>query len=68
MKKVTIICDLCKTVLQNEYIRLGSESGTELCFENTLPTKAGETQYIGRYSDLHFCSKDHFVKYFFDRN
>lgn len=67
MKKVTITCDTCKKVLGDEHIRLGSENETDLYFENKLPTKIGETQYIGRYHDLHFCSKEHFIKYFFDR-
>ena len=43
------------------------KSETELCFENKLPTKVGETKSLGRYCDLHFCSKEHFYKYFFDK-
>jgi hypothetical protein len=67
MKTVTITCDTCKKVLGDEHIRLGSENENELYFENKLGTKPGETQCIARYHDLHFCSKEHFYKYFFDR-
>lgn len=67
MKKTIITCDTCKKTIGKEHIRIGSESGTELCFENNLPTKPGETQCIGRYQDLHFCSKEHFYKYFFGK-
>lgn len=68
MKKITITCDVCQKVLDDEYIRLGSENEQELCFENKLPNrKVGETISIARYRDLHFCCKEHFVKYFFER-
>lgn len=67
MKKVTITCDTCNKVLRDEYIRLGSENGNDLCFENKLPTKVGEMINMHRYHDLHFCSKEHFIKYFFER-
>jgi len=68
MKIVTIKCDTCQKVLGDEHIRLGSETETDLSFENKLPNpKVGETRSIGRYRDLHFCSKEHFVKYFFDK-
>lgn len=68
MKKTTITCDVCQKVLGDEYIRLGSENEQELCFENKLPNrKVGETINIARYRDLHFCCKEHFVKYFFEQ-
>lgn len=67
MKKITITCDFCYKELHDEYIRLGSENEQELCFENRLPNlEIGNTANIGRYRDLHFCSKEHFVNYFFN--
>ena len=68
MKKVIITCDVCQKQLSNEYIKLGSENEQELCFENKLSNREiGETINIARYRDLHFCCKEHFIKYFFNR-
>jgi hypothetical protein len=69
MKEITITCDVCQKVLDDEYIRLGSENEQGLHFENKLPNrKVGETINIARSRDLHFCCKDHFVKYFFEQD
>lgn len=67
VKKVIITCDTCKKVLGDQHIRLGTQNGTDLYFENKLPTNPGEIQFIARYQDLHFCSREHFYQYFFNR-
>jgi hypothetical protein len=65
MEKIIITCDFCKKELGDQHIKIGSENGSELYYVNTLPSsKAGETRYIDQHSDLHFCSKEHFIKYF----
>ncbi len=66
MKRIT--CDTCKKHLEEgECIELGTEDGKTLKYENRLPDskKVGETISISRYRDLHFCSKQHFIDYFF---
>ena len=67
MKRVTITCDTCKKVINDECIRLGSELENDLCFDNKLATKPGEVKYLSKHPDLHFCSKEHFYKYFFNQ-
>jgi hypothetical protein len=61
----TIKCDVCGKLLNENHIRLGSETKQHLAFENNVTNEIGETRYLGRYRDLHFCSMKHFVGYFF---
>lgn len=67
MKKVITTCDVCKKEIGDNHIMLGSENGTELHFDNRLKVPIGGTQSIARYVDLHFCSQQHFVEYFFGK-
>jgi len=68
MKTVIITCDTCKKQLYREFIIIGTETGKGLKYENKLPTKPGELISMGHSDDLHFCSKDHFYDYFFNRS
>lgn len=67
MKTVTITCDTCKKQLYREFITIGTETEKSLKYENKLTTKPGELISMGYSDDLHFCSKDHFYDYFFNR-
>lgn len=68
MKTVTITCDTCKKQLYIEFITIGTKTENGLSYENKLPTKPGELILMGNSDDLHFCSKDHFYDYFFNRS
>lgn len=69
MKKVTITCDVCHKEIDDEHIKIGSETGEDFCFSNYLRSKEiGCKGKMGKYRDLHFCSKEHFIKYFFNHS
>jgi len=68
MKITTITCDMCKEEINENHITIGSESEKELIFQNKLENKGLGVHYIARYRDLHFCSKDHFIYYFFGKD
>ena len=67
MKTITITCDHCKTEIEGDHIEIGSENGQEFKYSNTLHKTCGMNT-MSKYSDLHFCSKDHFVDFFFGLN
>ena len=64
MKIITITCDHCDKKLGENHKMLGSENGKHLEFRNK--TKDSTVQTLSRYRDLHFCSKEHFINYFFE--
>ena len=69
MKITTISCDTCGNEILKEdgVIMVGSESGSEFCFSNKLrKTMVGEVIRLSHHKDLHFCTKNHFVDYFFN--
>lgn len=68
MKTVTITCDTCKKQLYREFITIGAKIENGLSYQNKLPTKPGELISMAQSNDLHFCSKDHFYDYFFNRS
>ena len=63
MKTITLTCDHCKNVIYGDYIMIGSASGTEFLYENTLVNSFG-VKTMRKYHDLHFCCETHFVEYF----
>lgn len=70
MKRILIDCDTCRKRLTKEegVIEIGSNTEHDLAFDNTLGgLKTGSTKSISRYTNLHFCSKEHFVEYFFGK-
>jgi hypothetical protein len=69
MKTVTITCDLCEKQLVGKHIEIGAQGKDYLQFKNTLAhRKKGEVTSLDNYETLHFCSKEHFVKFFFERD
>jgi hypothetical protein len=69
MKQITITCDHCSLnidVTKNEFITIGSEDERSFKFENTIDDGTRLIK-LTRYHDLHFCSKDHFIKSFFPK-
>lgn len=66
MKKIIIKCDVCNKDIGDIHISLGNEDNNNLFYKNNLGTKPGEVESLSSYRQLHFCSKDHFIKYFFD--
>jgi phosphosulfolactate phosphohydrolase-like enzyme len=68
MKETTITCDHCEAVLNDYHIELGTVSGDKLRFENTMNNQQnGNLKSLGNHDDLHFCSKQHFIDFFFNR-
>jgi hypothetical protein len=68
MKTVTITCDVCEKELIGEHIEIGAQGKEYLQFKNTLAhRRKGELISIENHETLHFCSKEHFVKFFFER-
>ena len=67
MKETRIYCDFCNTEIIGNYIEIGSENGYEFKYLNKFQIYVGEKQFMQRFQDLHFCSRDHFVKYFFGK-
>lgn len=67
MKIITITCDTCEKEIGEDHIKLGSVNETDLCFENKLEPKSGELIKFARFHDLYFCSRQHFIDYFFNR-
>ena len=64
-----IKCDVCKKTLEEDkYIFLGTESGKTLSYENRLERMVGQIISLSRYRDLHFCSKEHFMDYLFEND
>ena len=65
MKTVKITCDNCQAEIgEDDCIRIGSKSGDALEYKNSL--KSNDNIYLlSHYGDLHFCSKEHFIEYFF---
>ncbi len=65
MEKIT--CDYCEQELGKEHIKIGSTTKTDLTYTNNLNMSeiVGLTE-LRNYSDLHFCSKRHFILYFFN--
>lgn len=65
MRTVTYTCDRCLKTFSNdaELITIGSENGQELRYVNNLQERA--VIEMNRHSDIHFCSKECFVNYFF---
>lgn len=65
MKTTIITCDYCnKNITNDDQIEIGSTEGQDLKFSNK-GASAGQKSFMSRYHDLHFCSKGHFIKYFF---
>jgi len=63
-----IKCDFCKSeIFSSKYIELGSNNES-LCYKNPIENDSDNTYNmleIGNHSNLHFCSKDHFINFFF---
>lgn len=66
MKILEFKCDTCERSFPNEdrLLRIGSEDGDGLLVNNNLPDHAIIS--MNRYKDIHFCSKECFVSYFFN--
>ena len=60
-------CNHCDSTLNDEKITLGSSSEKQFKFENRVVNKNDNRNILSMssYSDLHFCNKNCFVKYFF---
>ncbi len=66
MKTIIITCDACDKALLDEYIEIGAQEEFKLQFKNTLThKKLGEKISIENQETLHFCSREHFVQFFF---
>ena len=65
MKTITYTCDKCLKTFANDkkLITIGSEDEEGLRYKNNLEERA--VIEMNRHSDIHFCSKDCFVNYFF---
>jgi hypothetical protein len=67
MKTIKITCDKCQKVITEEpFITIGSTDEQSFKFENTIDDGVRPIK-LTRYHDLHFCSKDHFINYFFHK-
>ena len=69
MKTVTITCDMCEKELIGEHIEIGAQNDGYLQYKNTLAHRGGsQLASIDNHETLHFCCKEHFVRFFFERS
>ena len=69
MRTVTITCDMCGKELIGEHIEIGAQNDGYLQYKNTLAHRGGrQLASIDNHETLHFCCKEHFVRFFFERS
>lgn len=65
MKKVTITCDKCQKVITNDaFITIGSTDEQSFKFQSEIKENC-RMKKMDKYHDLHFCSNEHFIEFFF---